>query len=184
MVVRVEAIDRSRRNDDICFCCLTGRDRGRMAEERDETRSNDTRDGRVGDIRPSPRHASRRASREGHLHKPFFRSRKPSPRQRQETHRVRRRVESNLEARPRWPQIVRLDLRAPLQRAVALLRRSTGIFDAHADMRFLTTITGLSWHRIASQRLAILQPRRQDRGWLCNRCCTRGWLCVAHTGCR
>ena len=81
------------------------------------------------------RHASRRASREGHVHKPFIRSRKPSPRQRQETHRVRRRVESNLEARPRWPLFVRLDLRAFIERAVALLRRSTGIFDAHADMR-------------------------------------------------
>ena len=77
------------------------------------------------------RHASRRrASREGHVHRPFIRSRKPSTRQRQETHRVRRRVESNLEARPRWPLFVRLDLRAFLERAVALLQRSTGIFDA------------------------------------------------------
>ena len=31
------------------------------------------------------RHASRRASREGHVHKPFICSREPSPRQRQET---------------------------------------------------------------------------------------------------
>jgi hypothetical protein len=31
---------------------------------------------------------------------------------------------------------------------------------------------------LASRHLATLL-RRQDRGWLCNRCCTRGWFCVA-----
>ena len=84
---------------------------------------------------------------------------------------------------PRWPQIVRLDLRAfsavqlshycgdrrgyPLQ---SQYRRACGC--AFLDNHYRPVL--------ASHRLAILSSRRQDRGWLCNRCCTRGWFCVAH----
>lgn len=87
---------------------------------------------------------------------------------------------------PRWPQFVRLDLRAVSAVSCRIIAAIDGDIlyglniDAHADVRFLTTTTGLSWHLITSQYY-------DPGGRIAGGCVTGAAHVVGsvwHTGCR
>ena len=103
------------------------------------------------DDRCSDTQVGRRASREGHVHKPFIRSCKPSPRQRQEPTGSGAAWSLTFEASAPMAAFCSARLASFPRASCRIIAAIDGYIRRACGHAFLTTTTGLSWHRIASQ---------------------------------